>query len=365
MRHFIIGLLAAFAGIGQAALAQPADTITGAGSSAAAPVYRVWSREYARETGISLAYDAVGSSAGVARIKQRTVDFGASDVAPPEQDLARDGLVALPTVITGAVPVINLPRVGNDQLRLTGGVLARIFLGEITAWNAPEIRELNPSVALPALPIKVVVRADGSGTTYNFSDYLSKVSPEWKSRMGVKSGFQWPAAFLPAKGSDGVARTTKETVGAIGYVDYNYVLDYALAAVQVRNASGEFVRASVQSFREAVLNSAWHRNGDFRGTLTDAAGKGAWPITMGTFVLFHKTAANPEATLRALHFVTWGYLHGDDLARTAKFVPLPDLVQAKAYRLITSIADGKGQLIGWRVLADRKYLSGNAPVPKL
>ena len=326
------------------------DAVSGAGSTAAAPVYRTWSREYERYAGTSLVYDAVGSSAGMTRIKQRAVDFGASDVAPSEADLARDGLVALPTVVTGAVPVVNLPRIANDQLKLTGDVLARIFLGDITTWNAPDIQKLNPGLALPALAIKPVVRADGSGTTYNFADYLAKVSPVWKARRGVRSSYEWPAGFIAAKGSDGVAKAMKETSGAIGYIDYNYVVDYALAAVQVRNAHGEFVRASVASFHEAVLNSGWYTHGDFHSTLTNIDGTGAWPITMGTFVVLPKTTTRPDATLRALRFIAWGFMHGDEFARSAKFVPLPDIVQAKAYRIISSIADDKGQLIGWRVL---------------
>jgi phosphate transport system substrate-binding protein len=302
---------------------------------------------------VTLAYEGVGSSAGVARIKQRAVDFGASDVAPSDAELAQEGLVALPTVVTGVVPVINVQQIGSQQLRLTGDVLARIFLGEIANWNAPEIRALNPSLALPAAPIRVVVRADGSGTTYNFTDYLAKVSTAWKGQRGVKSSFEWPASFIAAKGSDGVVKAVKETTGAIGYVDFNYVLDHALTGVAMKNAQGEFVGASPASFREAVVNSAWYAKGDFGTTLTNMNGRATWPIAMGTFVIIPRTTINPEGTLRALRFVAWGYLHGDELAKVAKSVPLPDTVQAKAYKAMAGIRDDKGTQIGWQVLGTK------------
>jgi phosphate transport system substrate-binding protein len=326
----------------------PADaeeTITGAGSSAAAPVYRIWAQEYKKEGGAALAYEAVGSSAGMERIRQRQADFGASDVIAAKGDLAKDGLVMFPTVISGVVPVVNLPRV-NGQIRLNGELLARIYLGEIKQWNAPEIARLNPKATLPDLPIKVVCRADGSGTTYHFTDYLSKVSPAWKSRFGAASKHPWPADFVAVKGSTEVSKTVRATVGAIAYIDYNYAVDDKLVTALLANAAGRFLAASPETFRAAVINSRWFSQGDFAETLTDLPGETSWPITMGTYVAVPKAAADTARAARTLRFFAWAYGHGDGLASQAKFVPLPEKVQARVFREISSIQGAKGELIG-------------------
>jgi phosphate transport system substrate-binding protein len=330
--------------------AAAADVISGAGSSAAAPVYRGWAAAYGAISGASLKYAPAGSSAGIAKIRERAVDFGASDVAPSEQDLAKDGLVAVPTVVTAVVPVVNLPKFGSGQVRLTGAVLAKIFLGTITQWSDPELRALNPSLALPSMPIKVVVRADGSGTTNHFSRYLAKVSPEWSSQRGIKSSFEWPAGFIAVRGSDGVVKAVQDTTGAIGYVDFNYVIDHQLAAAQMRNANGEFISVSVAAIREAVVASDWYGKGDFRASLADLAGSGVWPITMGTYILFPQQSKAPDATLRAMRLVTWALQRGDDLAKGLKFVPLPERVQAKAFRVLATVTDDQGVSIGMRAL---------------
>jgi phosphate transport system substrate-binding protein len=330
--------------------ATAADVISGAGSSAAAPVYRGWAAAYGATSGASLKYDPAGSSAGLAKIREHAVDFGASDVAPSEQELAKDGLVAIPTVVTAVVPVLNLPKVAGNQVRLTGAVLAKIFLGTITQWSDPELRALNPSLTLPALPIKVVVRADGSGTTNHFSRYLAKASPEWSSKRGVKSTFEWPAGFVAVRGSDGVVKAVQDTTGAIGYVDFNYAVDHQLSAAQMRNASGEFVSVSAAAIREAVVASDWNGNGDFRASLADLPGSGVWPITMGTYVLFPQQSKSPDATLRAMRLVTWALQRGDYLAKELKFVPLPERVQAKAFRVMASVTDDQGVSIGMRAL---------------
>src|SRR5215470_13865211 len=270
--------------------ADAAPPIKGAGSTAAAPIYAVWAENYQKASQVQLDYDAVGSGAGMARIRERKVDFGASDISPSPSDLQKDGLVAVPTVVTAAVPVVNVPGVGRGQLRLTGELLARIFLGEVTAWNAPEIRELNPKLKLPATPIRVVVRADGSGTTYHFTDYLAKVSPEWASARGVKSQFEWPSQFTPVKGSGELARAVKATPGAIGYIDYNYVVDQDLSFAQIRNAAGQFVAPSPEAFAAAVHNSDWYKRGEFTSGITNMPGAGTWPITMGTYVLLPRVS---------------------------------------------------------------------------
>lgn len=323
-----------------------AETITGAGSSAAAPIYRIWAREYQKATGATLAYDAAGSSAGLKKIKAGETGFGASDIAPTEAELAADGLVLFPVAITGIAPVVNLPRVADGQLKLTGDVLARVFAGEIDKWSAPEIKQLNPGVPLPDLPIKVVARSDGSGTTYNFADYLAKVYPAWKDRFGVKAQVAWGPAALAVKGSDGVVKAVKETPGAIGYVDYGYVADNKLATASLRNEDGEFVRAAVPGFQSALAASEWRAKGVFTSTLTAQRGKASWPITMGTFVVVPRVTDKPEQTQAALKFFLWAFNHGDALVREASFVRLPDRVQASAFKAITSVKDKSGKPIG-------------------
>lgn len=326
------------------------ETMVGAGSSAAAPVYQAWAIEYLRDGGAALQYDAVGSGAGMKKIRARAVDFGASDVIAPQAELEKDGLVMFPTVITGVVPVVNLPRVGNAQLRLSGEVLARILLGQVTMWNAPEIRALNPGLALPAAAIRVVCRADGSGTTWHLSEYLSQVSAAWKQRYGVANKHAWPADFIAVAGSGEVSKAVRATPYAIGYIDYNYVVDDGLAGAQMKNADGVYVAASVEGFRQAVLKSAWFGAGDFSASLTDRPGNGTWPITMGTYIAVPRIAKDESRTALALRFITWAYLNGDALAKRAKFVPLPERVQASAYRQIASVVDAHGELIGARVL---------------
>ncbi len=267
-------------------------------------------------------------------------------------------LVLVPTVVTAAVPVVNLPSVAQGQLRLTGDVLAKIFLGRLTSWDASAIQALNPGMALPKLKIRPVVRADGSGTTFHFTDYLSNVSDDWRATFGTKSSLSWPTGFLPANGSGEVVRLVRSNPGTIGYIDYNYVLDASLSPVQLRNAAGNFVTAQVNSFREAVLNSDWNKKGDFSTSLVNRPGQDTWPITMGTFIVVPEISKSGKQTLAALRFVTWGYLHGDDLARQAKFVPLPERVQGNAYRELARVTDESGANIGLQSMAS---MPGNKP----
>ncbi len=345
LRLMVVGCALALLLAQTPAFAQ-AQSFSGTGSSAAAPIYKSWAREYQKSSGVALVYEPVGSSAGVKKIAARESDFGASDVVPPEAELAKLGLTVFPIAITGITSVVNLRKVGDGQVRLTGDVLARIFLGQIVQWNAPEIAELNPAISLPNLAIKVVVRADGSGTTYNFADYLAKVSPQWKTQNGVKSSFTWPEAFIGAKGSDGVVKAVKETPGAIAYVDFGYVKEHKLSVVQLKNSKGEFVSPSVAGFRAALLASDWSVKGQFTGTLTAIDGRNCWPITMGTFALVPTVADKPEATLKALQFFVWAFLNGDALVQESNFVRLPDRVQALAFKAISGIKDKSGQAIG-------------------
>lgn len=345
-KRILKGLLSLW--LGSAVLwssAHGADEITGAGSSAAAPAYRIWAQEYQKAGGDPLDYDPVGSGAGMARIKQRQADFGASDVIAPKDVLAKDGLVMFPTVVSGIVPVVNLRKAGAP-LRLSGEVLARIFLGEISHWQAPEIHALNPGVTLPNEPIRVVCRSDSSGSTHHFSDYLSKLSPAWKARFGVAGKHPWPAGFIAVKGSAEVSKTIRSTPGAIGYIDYSYVLEDGLTPVQLRAAGGRYVSASPESFRSAVVGSRWFSHGDFSEGLTHLPAEGAWPITMGTYVALPKVAADTARTARALRFLVWAYGRGDALARQAKFVPLPEKVQARAFRELSSVVGSSGEPIG-------------------
>ena len=328
-----------------------AQTVTGAGSSAAAPIYRSWAKAYTKATGAGVASDPVGSSAGLKKIQQQAVGFGATDVHPPDKDLIEHGLVALPVAITGISPVVNLPQIQNTQLRLTGEVLGRIFMGEITRWNAADIAALNPDLPLPDMPIKVVVRADGSGTTYNFADYLGKVSPQWRKTYGAKTSIAWPAGVLAFKGSDGVAKGVRDTVGAIGYVDHGYVAEYALTTVQMKNADGIYVKPSIDAFKAALANSDWSATGVFNSTLTQRPGKSVWPITMGTFVVFPKVTQNPDQTAQALRFILWSFLNGDTLVQENNFVRLPDRVQASAFKIITSIRDNQGKPLGMSLIS--------------
>lgn len=336
----LLGVLASLPGLAT----EPG--ISGAGSSAAAPIYRSWAEEYGKAMGVSLSYEPSGSSAGLKKIRERATDFGGTDVAPSDAELAKDGLVIFPIAITGIAPVVNLPKVGDGQLRLSGEVLAQIFLGEITDWSAPEIAQLNPGLALPRLPIRVVVRSDGSGTTYNFADYLAKLSPSWRDRRGVRTSIAWHEGVLAAKGSSGVVDVVKQITGAIGYVDFGYVADHQLNPVQLRNAGGEFLRPSNAAFRQALNNSEWASKGLFTSTLTNRPGKGAWPLTMGTFAVVPQVADKPEQTQRALRFFVWAFTHGDDLVQKHNFVRLPDRVQAAAFRTISGVKDKAGNNIG-------------------
>ena len=282
------------------------------------------------------------------QIRQHQVDFGASDVIASKAELTKDALVMFPTIISGVVPVVNLPKRGTP-IRLDGDILARIFMGEITQWDAPEIAALNPGEKLPDLPIHVVCRSDGSGTTYHFSDYLNKQSATWKTRFGVANKHKWPSSFVAVKGSGEVSRAMRNTVGAIGYIDYSYVVDDGLAGIQLRNAAGNFIAASLESIRNAVAYSPW-MGGNFSGTLTNMAGSGSWPIAMGTYIAVPKVADDTRRMSRLLRFFVWAYARGDGLASRSRFIPLPEKVQAEAFREIASVQGRNGEPIGFNAL---------------
>ncbi|MEW9900130.1 phosphate ABC transporter substrate-binding protein PstS [Chitinivorax sp. PXF-14] len=320
---------------------------SGAGSSAAAPLYQKWSGGFQKDSGHLLRYEAVGSAKGIEAAKARRVDFGATDVAPSAAELAKTGLVLLPTAITGVVPVVNLPGIKPGQLKLSGEVLARIMMARITQWNDPAIAALNEGMRLPAKPIVVVTRSDGSGTTYNLSDYLSAASREWKESLGTGFTIKWPAA-TSVKGTDAVVSTVKSTDGAIACVDYAYVIENGLSDVRLQNVDGKAVKAEAASFTEALMNSTWPSKGDFEDRLVAKHGAGSWPITMGTFVVLPRVADNAARTGAAANFLIWGFMRGDKLANSLAFVRLPDAVQAKATNALGSMRDKSGQALPLR-----------------
>lgn len=332
-----------------ACVAAAPDVLRGAGSSAAQPVYAAWAAAYAATHGTVLEYDPAGSGAGIKKLLAAEVDFGASDLVPDAAALQGRDIVVVPTAVTGAVPVINLPGL-RGALRLDGATLAEIFAGRIRRWDDAAIRRLNPGLTLPERAIERVVRSDSSGTTWNFADYLAKLSPRWRAEFGVAARFDWGEGAIAAKGSGGVAEAVARTPGAIGYVDYNYVVRHGLQAVTLQNRDGAFVQAGTDGFAAALSASPWPRSGDFTATLTDQPGARSWPITMGTFILVPRHGGG-DGVRRALAFFTWAYLHGDELIRSSHFVRLPDRVQAKAFRSLAAVTDANGTPIGFGGLA--------------
>jgi phosphate transport system substrate-binding protein len=324
-----------------------AVNFSGAGSSAAAPIYLKWAEGYAKKLGNNLDYQAVGSSAGIKQIKAHTVDFGASDVALPVADLKQEKLIQFPAAISGIVPVYNLPGIRAGELKLSGEVLADMFARKITQWNDPAIGALNPGLHLPAKNIEVVARSDGSGTTYNFTDYLSKMSPAWQSKFGKNFTIKWDADVTQAKGSGGISAAVRKTTYALGYIDYNYVvqdkLDYAL----MKNHDGKILAPSAEAFAAAMTNSGWKTKASFEEMLTDKPGPISWPITMGTFVIMPQMTSNPEKTITTLKFFTWGFMYGDHLVNSLDLVRLPDAVQARVFREMMTVTDTAGKPLQW------------------
>ncbi|MFL6657762.1 MAG: phosphate ABC transporter substrate-binding protein PstS [Massilia sp.] len=346
IRTIAVTMLATVAG-----LSAHAAEIKGAGSSAAEPLYSALASAYASVGKVSLAYTASGSSDGIKQIKAKTVDFGATDVAMSAADRKAAKLVCIPTAISGVVPVVNLPGVRKGQLQLTGEVLADIFARKIVRWNDEKLKALNHGMSLPDLPIAVVARSDGSGSTYNFSDYLSKVSPSWNTSFGHNFTIAWPTGTVAVKGSGGVVEALKKTPGAISYVDYQYANLNNLSFALLKNRDGRFATPGASSFSAALINSAWMSKGNFDEMLTDRPGSNSWPITSGSFILVPQVTDNPEKTIAAIKFVTWGFIHGDAMVGKADFVRLPDPVQGRIFVELTSIVDASGAPLKWS-LAD-------------
>jgi phosphate transport system substrate-binding protein len=323
MKTAITALAIGLAGFG---IARAETQITGAGSTFAAPIYSKWGDASSAATGIKLNYQAIGSGAGINQINNRTVDFGASDMPVAADQLAAHKLMQFPTVIGGVDIIVNLPDVKPDELRLTGELIADIYLGKITKWNDPRISEINQGVKLPGLAIAPVYRADGSGTTFVFTDYLSMQSPDWKSKVGSSTSVKW-AAGTGAKGSDGVAGTVHNIKGGIGYVESAYAKLNHLTTTQMRNKAGKFVVPTMASYQAAAASADWSKVQNFAIDLNDQPGDNSWPIESATFVLLPTDPKDPNQSAATKKFFDWGFAHGDDIAVQLLYIPLPASVK--------------------------------------
>lgn len=311
--------------VGGAALvagAANAENITGAGATFPAPVYAAWAQAYRAATGTELNYQAIGSGGGIRQIKAKTVDFGASDKPLMANELAQAGLVQFPTVIGGVVPIVNVPGVQSGKLKLSGPVLGAIFLGQIKRWDDPQIKRLNPGWRAPALPITVVHRSDGSGTSFIFTSYLSQTNGNWAKAVGASDSVNWPAG-IGGKGNDGVAAFVKQTIGSIGYVEYAFAKKGGVAYTLVQNKAGQFPQPDDTSFMAAAAGAPWGRAPGNYVLLINQPGQQAWPISGATFILLYKNPANPAKTAEVLKFVDWAYKTGDATATRLDYVPLP------------------------------------------
>jgi len=302
-----------------------AADISGAGATFPYPIYAKWADAYKKATGNGLNYQSIGSGGGIKQIKARTVTFGASDMPLKADELAKDALVQFPTVMGGVVPVIDLEGVAPGALVLDGPTLAKIFLGEVQTWDDPTIKKLNPQAKLPSDAIVIVHRSDGSGTTFIFTDYLSKVSPDWKSKVGSNTAVEWPAG-IGAKGNEGVANNVAQTRGSIGYVEYAYAKQNKLAFTQMVNRDGKPVAPDAAGFQAAAANADWVGTPGFSVILTDEPGAQSWPIAGATFILLPKQPPDAEAAAEALKFFAWAYANGSQMAEALDYVPMPGSV---------------------------------------
>lgn len=300
-----------------------ATDVTGAGSSFVYPVLSKWSQDYSKSSSNRINYQSIGSGGGIAQIKAATVDFGASDAPLSADDLKAGGLGQFPSVIGGIVPVMNIEGVAPGQLKLDGETLAKIFLGEITVWNDPAIVALNPGVKLPGSTITVVHRSDGSGTSYNFTNYLSKVSDGWKSKIGFGTAVPWPVG-VGGKGNEGVSAYVKQIKNSIGYVEYAYALQNKMTHAQLKNAAGKFIQPNSKAFQAAADTADWANAKDFNLIMTNAPGDSAWPITATTWIIMYKQPKNAEQSQAAFNFFKWSLENGQQQASALDYVALPD-----------------------------------------
>ncbi len=319
--------------------------VTGAGATFPYPIYAKWADAYKRATGVSVNYQSIGSGGGIKQITAKTVDFGASDMPLPPEELEKEGLIQFPAIMGGVVPVFNLKGVGNGELKFCGALLADIFLGKIKKWNDPAIAALNSGVTLPGDSIVVVHRSDGSGTTFLWTNYLSKVSSDWKSRVGENTSVKWPAG-VGGKGNEGVASYVQKINGAIGYVEYAYAKQNKLAVGQVQNQEGNFVMPSEESFKAAAAGARWRDSPGMYLILTDQSGAQSWPITGASFILMHKTQEKPASAREVLKFFGWAFRNGAPAASELDYVAIPEsVVKMIESQWKTSIRDKSGKAV--------------------
>ena len=342
--HKILGLAAAMAVSASASVAFAQTTITGAGSTFAYPMFSKWADEYKKNTGVSMNYQSIGSGGGIKQIQSKTVDFGASDMPLSAEQLAKDGMFQFPSVIGGVVPVTNLDAVKPGELKLTGPVLADIYLGKIKLWNDKAISDLNPGVKLDASPITVVRRSDGSGTTFLFVDYLAKVSPEWKSKVGVGTAVAWPEG-VGGKGNEGVAQYVQRIKGSIGYVEYAYAKKNKLDHIAMKNKDGQFVQPEEASFAAASAGADWKGTPAMGVVLTDQSGAKSWPITGAVFVMMYKQQAKPETGVAVMKFFDWAMNKGGKLASELDYVPLPAATASFITAEFKKVTDAGGKAL--------------------
>jgi phosphate transport system substrate-binding protein len=321
MKHLLASLVVGASAVLASSATFAAD-MTGAGATFPYPVYAKWAENYKKSTGNGLNYQSVGSGAGIKQIKAKTVDFGASDMPLSAAELNEAGLMQFPAIMGGVVPVFNLPGIAPGALKLSGPVIAEIYLGQITKWNAPQIAALNPGVKLPAEEITVVHRADGSGTTFLWTDYLSKTSPQFKTAIGSGTAVKW-AVGVGGKGNEGVAANVQRIKGAIGYVEWAYAKKNKMSHTQLKNKDGVFLQPDDDNFKAAAAGAEWAKTPGFGVVLTDQAGKSAWPITGASYILMHKTQADGAKGKEVLKFFDWAYKNGGAAATELDYVPMP------------------------------------------
>ena len=336
--------LLSFTLLAAASLASAQD-VTGAGATFPAPVYAKWADAYNKATGAKVNYQSVGSGAGLKQIKSKTVDFGASDMPLKDEELAADGLMQFPTVIGGVVPVVNIKGIQPGQIKLTGQLLGDIYLGKITKWNDPALVALNPGVPLPDAAISVVRRADGSGTTFLFTNYLSKVNAEWKAKAGEGTAVNWPTG-AGGKGNEGVSAFVMRLPNSIGYVEYAYAKQNKMSHVLMKNRDGNFVAPDDANFKAAAAGAEWNKS--FYQVLTEQPGKDAWPLTGATFILMHKTQDKPASATGSLKFFDWAYANGDKMAADLEYVALPATVKDLVRKQWAEVKDGSGKAISYK-----------------
>lgn len=323
-----------------------ATTIQGAGATFPYPVYSQWAYQYQQFAGDQLNYQSIGSGGGIAQIKAKTVDFGASDAPLEAAELDADGLVQFPMIVGGVVPIVNVPGVKQGQLKLTPTALADIYLGKIAKWNDPALVALNPGVTLPDQAITTVYRSDGSGTTWVFTNYLQKVSTPWKEKVGFGKAVSWPAG-VGGKGNEGVSAYVQKIVGSIGYVEYAYALQNKLAYTQLQNKAGQFVSPTIETFQAAAANADWKNTKGYAVVLTDQPGEASWPITGASFILIHKDQPDLLKAQAMLKFFNWCLNHGADMAEKLHYVPLPSNVVAQIQGTWTTDVKAQNQAVAF------------------